>query len=80
VIVTHCHPDHIGLCGWLADEYGLIPHVKHDDKWVIDGRILRVADLHHHQGQRFETIAAVCERATTAAQLLPLLFKHKLDG
>jgi len=25
VIVTHCHPDHIGLCGWLAGKFGLIP-------------------------------------------------------
>ena len=27
LIVTHAHPDHIGLAGWLAPRFGLLPEV-----------------------------------------------------
>ena len=25
LLVTHFHPDHIGLCGWLCERFGLLP-------------------------------------------------------
>lgn len=27
VIVTHFHPDHIGLCAWLCDKFGITPEL-----------------------------------------------------
>jgi glyoxylase-like metal-dependent hydrolase (beta-lactamase superfamily II) len=31
VIVTHYHPDHIGLAGWLSAKFGLVPWMTRDE-------------------------------------------------
>ena len=28
LIVTHCHPDHLGLAGWLSDRFGIPLHMS----------------------------------------------------
>ncbi|MGB0670146.1 MAG: MBL fold metallo-hydrolase, partial [Rhodospirillales bacterium] len=38
LIVTHFHPDHLGLSGWLADRFGLTPHMTRAE-WAT-GRML----------------------------------------
>jgi glyoxylase-like metal-dependent hydrolase (beta-lactamase superfamily II) len=43
VIVTHFHPDHIGLCHWLCEPQGLIP-------WMTKAEFLQAHVVHHRIG------------------------------
>jgi len=40
IIVTHCHPDHIGLVSWLAGKFGLMP-------WITKSEYL-LAHAYYH--------------------------------
>jgi glyoxylase-like metal-dependent hydrolase (beta-lactamase superfamily II) len=56
LIVTHCHPDHIGLCGWLAEKHGLIP-------WLTKSEyLLAHAAYHRIGGTELEALVALNER------------------
>lgn len=41
IAVTHCHPDHIGLAGWLATRHGGVPI------WMTQGEYLGAHALWH---------------------------------
>ena len=43
LIVTHCHPDHIGLCGWLCEKFGLMP-------WTTQSEYLLAHAYYHRIG------------------------------
>ena len=43
VIVTHFHPDHIGLCDWLCTKHGLIP-------WMTKAEFLQAHAVHKRAG------------------------------
>ena len=40
IIVTHCHPDHLGLARWLGDKLGA-------DTWITQGEILNAYAWFH---------------------------------
>lgn len=40
LLVTHCHPDHMGLAGWFAQEWGLRMWITQSE-WLL-GRLLAV--------------------------------------
>jgi glyoxylase-like metal-dependent hydrolase (beta-lactamase superfamily II) len=52
VIVTHHHPDHIGLAGWMQSEFGA-------ELWTTRTSWLfaRMLTLDHHEAQKDETLA-----------------------
>lgn len=52
VIVTHHHPDHVGLAGWLQSEFG-------SELWTSRTSWLfaRMLTLDRHDGQKDETLA-----------------------
>ena len=43
VIVTHYHPDHVGLAGWLTDRFGCVP-------WMTKGEFLTAHAACHSVG------------------------------
>ncbi len=43
LIVTHHHPDHIGLCSWLCEKYGLTP-------WITSAEYLQAHAYYHRIG------------------------------
>lgn len=43
LIVTHCHPDHIGLCSWLSEKFGVIP-------WITQSEYLLAHAYYHRVG------------------------------
>ena len=43
VIVTHFHPDHIGLCDWLCERFGLVP-------WMTQAEYLQAHVVHARVG------------------------------
>ncbi|MBX9810576.1 MAG: MBL fold metallo-hydrolase [Burkholderiales bacterium] len=56
LIVTHCHPDHIGLCGWLSEKFGLTP-------WLTQSEYL-LAHAYYHRigGTEHAALVALNER------------------
>ena len=40
IIVTHCHPDHLGLARWLGDKLGV-------DTWITQGEMLNAYAWFH---------------------------------
>ena len=71
VIVTHFHPDHIGLCDWLCDKHDLIPwmtkaeflqaHAVRNRTAGTDGALLQ--DLMMRHGLDAERMQWIAERA-----------------
>ena len=43
VIVTHFHPDHIGLCGWLCEKHQVVP-------WMTKAEFLQAHLAHNRLG------------------------------
>ena len=43
VIVTHFHPDHIGLCDWLCQRFGVLP-------WITQAEYLQAHVAHARVG------------------------------
>jgi glyoxylase-like metal-dependent hydrolase (beta-lactamase superfamily II) len=43
IIVTHCHPDHIGLAGWLAGKFGLMPWITKSEYLLAHAYYHRIA-------------------------------------
>jgi len=43
VIVTHFHPDHIGLCDWLCQKHGVMP-------WMTKAEYLQAHLVHNRMG------------------------------
>ena len=43
VIVTHFHPDHIGLCDWLCQRFGVMP-------WLTQAEFLQAHAVHARVG------------------------------
>ncbi len=52
VIVTHHHPDHVGLAGWLQSEYGAVLWTTRT-AWLF----ARMLTLDRHEVQKEETLA-----------------------
>ncbi len=50
LICTHYHPDHFGLAGWLAREYGVTVHMT-ETEWVIGTLLPRLAPEQFAAGQ-----------------------------
>ena len=46
---------------------------------VFDGLHARIAQLRAHHAERLEKLLAACERPVTAFEVLPVLFRRKLD-
>jgi len=67
IIVTHCHPDHIGLCGWLCEQYGLVPHLTKAEFLLAHAAYHRIGgtelaglrDLSERHGLAGERLAAM---------------------
>lgn len=91
VIVTHFHPDHMGLAGWLVDRFDASFHATLAE-WLY-GRMLTLEpdELARPQIQRFyrraglpeETITAVLNRPNgyrTAVTPLPTVLNRLRDG
>lgn len=54
LIVTHCHPDHIGLAQWLCSRFGLQP-------WMTEAEFLHAhAVFHRVAGTDFPLLLAWC--------------------
>lgn len=54
VIVTHCHPDHIGLAEWLCRQFDLIP-------WMTESEFLHAhAVFHRIAATSFPALLAWC--------------------
>jgi glyoxylase-like metal-dependent hydrolase (beta-lactamase superfamily II) len=43
IIVTHYHPDHMGLCAWLGEKFGLVP-------WISRAEYLQAHAMYHAIG------------------------------
>ncbi len=56
LIVTHSHPDHIGLCHWLSEKFALTP-------WITKSEYL-LAHAYYHRigGTGYAALAALHER------------------
>lgn len=91
VIVTHYHPDHIGLCHWLCEKFDLMPwmtqteflqaHAVHSRTAGTDRAALRdLLTRHGLEAPRTQWIAApenIYERGVPA---LPVTFRCIADG
>lgn len=91
VIVTHLHPDHIGLAAWLADRFGA-------DVWMTQAEFAmahmfwseangsvqdRQADFFHHHGLNTAQREAISARRglyRLAVPALPQTMRRMLDG
>ncbi|OGA38873.1 MAG: hypothetical protein A3G24_07740 [Betaproteobacteria bacterium RIFCSPLOWO2_12_FULL_62_13] len=47
LIVTHCHPDHIGLAAWLCEKFGLSPWMTYSEYAHAHAVYHRVAGANH---------------------------------
>ena len=47
LIVTHCHPDHIGLCGWLSEKFGLTPWLTQSEYLLAHAYYHRIGGTEH---------------------------------
>lgn len=56
LIVTHCHPDHLGLASWFEEQFGL-------PLWISQGEYLAaLALIHQHPGFSVESMCAQFRR------------------
>lgn len=56
LVVTHCHPDHIGLAAWLCEKYQLQP-------WMTKSEYLQAHAVYHRvAGTDHAALRAWCER------------------
>lgn len=92
VIVTHCHPDHVGLAAWLMERFEaplfmsqgeyLTAHAAYNDVSVY--RPQHLIDLfrrHGLEGEKLEAVAAA--RAHAYSELVPSLptaFVRMMEG
>ena len=91
LIVTHFHPDHIGLAGWLAERFGL-PLLTTQATYLqcltislspgaLDAPVYR--DFYIRRGLTSEATAAVCTQGHAYLKMvtpLPPIFERIADG
>ena len=91
LIVTHCHPDHVGLAKWLADRTGLTLEMSeaeyltalviHLDPGALEAEPYR--DFYVNRGLDEETTAAVMTRGHDYLRMvsgLPKTFRRIIAG
>lgn len=67
LIVTHCHPDHIGLAAWLCERFRLQP-------WMTKSEYLHAHAVYHRvAGTDHEALRTWCARHGLARQRLDAL-------
>jgi len=91
IIVTHLHPDHLGLAAWLAERFGaeiwmtqtefLMAHAI----WAAQGgdMLARLADLYRRHGLGEDQVAMIAGRAGSyrmAIPSLPMSFRRLIGG
>ncbi len=90
VIVTHFHPDHMGLCRWLAEDYGaevwmsqaewLWSHFAFESR---ERNIETMLDFWRRNGMSVETIDGMRGRGNFYAQNVlrpPVVYKRLFEG
>jgi len=91
LIVTHCHPDHIGLCAWLGGQFGLVPHLTkaefllaHAAYHGIGGteraRLMGLSERHGLAGERLAAMGFDEEHYRRGVAALPNAFHRIKHG
>jgi len=93
IVVTHLHPDHLGLAGWLAERFGvdvwmtqaefLLAHVFWSTSGGEGDALARAATLYERHGLDAPRVAKIASRAGSyrlAIPALPGAFRRLLDG
>lgn len=91
LVVTHCHPDHIGLAAWLCERFGLIPWMTYPEYVHAHAVYNRVAGtdvaalyaLHQRHGldpQRLDALKLRDDHYRRGVPALPAAYRRIKDG
>ena len=91
VIITHFHPDHIGLAGWLCERFGVELWITQAE-WLTGqlvrhgwsgGDIERRVEFYRRNGLAAETCTALRQRGNLYAQNvspIPVTYRRIMEG
>lgn len=91
LIVTHCHPDHIGLAAWLCEKFGLKPcmtsseyvhaHAVYHRVAGTDHAALRILhERHGLDGARLDALSSRADPYRRGVPTLPNAYERIKDG
>ena len=91
LVVTHCHPDHIGLAAWLCEKFGLKPCMTYSEYVHAHAVYHRVGGTDHAalhalharhglDGARLDALETLADHYRRGVPALPNTFERIKDG